>query len=246
MTEQIPALLVILGATPVGSAATLAALKAILSRVYVVKAAMRDFEETGTCNDLTEQSDDELGRLMNWASRLMHSVRSKLEISENGADPDPLTSVLNRRGHDRRVKSTDKGAIIYFGIDFLTKINDRLGHDKGDEAFFRVCRVCCAQLSVWWRAGTVWLQRVRALSARNGTSRAQMVAKLLRTAFSAGVVVSEASVTASVGVEVGPEKFAEPIKLADEATYEAKRGGRNQVRSRTVGGTKVATVKSQA
>ncbi len=235
LTEQVPALLVILGATLVGSGATLAALKAILTPVYVVETAMREFEETGMIANITEQSDDELGRLMRRASRLMKSAQSKLQASENRADMDPLTNVLNRRGFDRRVKSTDKGAIIHFDIDFFKKINDGLGHDKGDEVLCEVAKVAARNLRSNDLLARFGGEEFVIFLPETDQEEALMVAERLRAAFAAEVVAGDAPVTASVGVAVGPENVSELIKQADEATYEAKRAGRNQVRLRVAG-----------
>lgn len=60
-------------------------------------------------------------------------------LLELHARTDSLTKLLNRRGHDTKVRQTkfdpEKGqAVLYFDVDNFKAINDTYGHDVGDAA----------------------------------------------------------------------------------------------------------------
>ena len=50
---------------------------------------------------------------------------------------DPLTGVLNRRAFDlaaeNMLSSTRDAAMIFFDIDYFKQVNDKFGHDTGDQ-----------------------------------------------------------------------------------------------------------------
>src|SRR2546429_2374635 len=63
------------------------------------------------------------------------------------AERDPLTGVANRRGFDRalaelqdRAATPGSGALILLDLDNFKQVNDRLGHQRGDEVLRDVAR----------------------------------------------------------------------------------------------------------
>lgn len=84
----------------------------------------------------------EMGRLQDETVRL----RARVQELESLADTDPLTDVLNRRAFmrelERLIAQVDRYggelSLVYFDIDDLKGLNDRLGHEAGDAAIAHV------------------------------------------------------------------------------------------------------------
>lgn len=229
LADHLTVVLVVLAATLVGTGATLMALKAILRPIYKVEAAMRAFEEGEWIEPLPQDMDDELGRLMQRTSRLMHRVRTRIRDTELSADTDPLTGLLNRRGFDRRVASLGTGAIVALDLDRFKDINDAYGHEFGDKVLQQVASVLGSNLrrqDVLARFGGEEFVAFLPGVSRN---EAVVAGERLRGAIAQSIRVKDRVVTASVGVSLGSTCLASLISHADKATYESKRLGRNKV-----------------
>ncbi|WP_102960896.1 GGDEF domain-containing protein [Mangrovicella endophytica] len=67
------------------------------------------------------------------------------------ADTDPLTGVLNRRGLERWLSSdacgrAERHGVLALDLNEFKQINDRFGHDTGDECLIHFARLIRAQL----------------------------------------------------------------------------------------------------
>ncbi|MFN4263434.1 MAG: diguanylate cyclase [Thioalkalivibrionaceae bacterium] len=160
---------------------------------------------------------------------------------------DGLTGIANRRRFDEVLRKTWQAAqthrhpvsLILIDVDYFKRFNDCLGHEAGDQCLQRVAQTLAAQLF-----------RSRDLAARyggeefaiilpeTGLDDARQVAERLRLALEAMHIDHPARddcavVTASFGVGCWhPTSFCDPfslIRLADQALYSAKNGGRNRV-----------------
>lgn len=170
------------------------------------------------------------------------SLRNEAERYRARATTDPLTLALNRHGFEQRWARLLAGAnpvpghtlaLLVLDIDHFKRINDSCGHDVGD----RVLRELAALLRRQLRS-TDWLARwggeefVVLLPSVSADHVAALAGNLRRAveahAFEPGVPMP---VTVSVGVALRgvDERFDALFKRADEALYEAKRGGRNRV-----------------
>lgn len=170
------------------------------------------------------------------------SLQNEAERYRTRATTDPLTLALNRHGLEQRwarlpvsaaAAPGNALALLVLDIDHFKRVNDSCGHDTGD----RVLRELAALLRRQLRSGD-WLVRWggEEFVAVLPDVRADQVATLAENlrkaveahAFGRGV---PAPVTVSVGVALqDPEEgFDALFKRADEALYEAKRGGRNRV-----------------
>jgi diguanylate cyclase (GGDEF)-like protein len=160
---------------------------------------------------------------------------------------DALTGLANRHFLDqiltRAWRSENRAGhslgILMIDIDHFKLLNDRCGHRTGDACLREVARVLQANLvrpsDVLARYGG---EEFIALLRGVDPDGARVVAERLRTAVRdmrwehpdspLGVVtVSIGVVSAILDGETMPERL---IDLADRALYEAKHGGRNQVR----------------
>lgn len=159
---------------------------------------------------------------------------------------DALTGIANRRRFDevlasewqRASRSGQPLTLGLFDIDWFKPYNDYYGHQAGDECLRQVARVL-----------TLTIGRTSDLVARYGgeefvfispdmdtTAALAMARKLCATLRAQALPHAESSfgiVTISVGIAVAvPDannSVEELIKAADQAMYQAKAQGRNQV-----------------
>ncbi|MGH7548322.1 MAG: GGDEF domain-containing protein [Gemmatimonadales bacterium] len=155
------------------------------------------------------------------------------------ATHDPLTNVLNARAFSNEL-SQELGrnrrygrplALIYLDLDDFKTVNDAHGHATGDAVLRLVAdamRSAVRQADVVGRLGgdefAVLMPETEGMVAHAAASR---LANGIRTVFR-----GTPSVTASIGVvsvtgtEAGTDEL---IRKADQAMYEAKRGGKDRV-----------------
>ena len=151
---------------------------------------------------------------------------------------DDLTGVLNRRGMEQSLDDFEEAAqgmtLVMLDIDHFKHINDRHGHDCGDEVLRRVAAVVAANL----RASDVFGRwgGEEFLVASQGTrmrDAARLAEKLRERVQASDITVAgtRIAVTASFGVALSPPGVpaAAALKRADEALYRAKADGRNRV-----------------
>jgi diguanylate cyclase (GGDEF)-like protein len=166
----------------------------------------------------------------------MSSLR-RLDLALSEARHDALTGAGNFRAFQEQLERllgadrSDPGPVglALFDLDGLKDINDRLGHDAGDEALRGFARRAYATLR-----GGEEVYRVGgdefAIVFDGDAAAAQIVADRVRVAVAAqrrGQVVP----TVSAGIAAAPEHATTPTELiarADEALYAAKRAGKNQ------------------
>lgn len=167
---------------------------------------------------------------------------ARLEL-QDFATTDPLTGVLNRRAFQdavadeqlRMARSGKSAAIILFDLDRFKVLNDAHGHTVGDDVLKNVSAVAHSELrGPFDRLGRWGGEEFIILLNEVTSGQALGVAQRLRSRIQSepleisGVTVG---VTASFGVafvEAG-SCFDAAVSQADNALYEAKARGRNQV-----------------
>jgi len=162
---------------------------------------------------------------------------------------DELTAIANRRFFNlllaqewaRAVREVVPISLIMIDIDHFKAYNDHYGHQKGDEC---LRLVASALTSVAKRPGDYVAryggEEFTVILSHTGMPGALAVAEALRARVEAlnlehPSTMAQAPVTISLGVaSTVPDRLGSPESLvaaADQAIYEAKRGGRNQVRA---------------
>lgn len=157
-------------------------------------------------------------------------ARAALEIEWRFARADPLTGVLNRKAFFEAVESEAQQpgvtVLLYTDINGLKCVNDRLGHEAGDEALQdfadRVTKTI-RKTDVFARLGgdefAIFL-KVRDLSA------ASLVAQRLNMALNLDPIKEETKLKCSIGALVmpaGSRSIDAELKQADSLMYHAKR-----------------------
>jgi diguanylate cyclase (GGDEF)-like protein len=120
-------------------------------------------------------------------------------------------------------------------IDHFKKVNDTWGHLAGDQVLAAIARVLAGQLRSYDVAGRFGGEEFAVLLPGATGATARLVAERLRSAIAATRPLpgSTLRVTVSIGVAAAipaPEDCQDLVAAADEALYEAKQAGRNQVR----------------
>jgi diguanylate cyclase (GGDEF)-like protein len=154
-----------------------------------------------------------------------------LEHSKHLADHDALTGVLNRHGGLQVLPTLAlPGALVLLDLDRFKRVNDRHGHELGDQVLRHVAEVLvkarATDVVVRW-GGEEFLLVLPGTSV----AAARTAVDRLRARVADGVRVEGTPVTFSAGVAElsDPRSFEEALRRADEALYEAKRRGRDQV-----------------
>jgi len=172
-----------------------------------------------------------------WAISLCHR---RLDVM---ATTDKLTGLANRQMFDaalqRAVQSRRRGtrpfALLLLDIDRFKRINDTLGHLRGDAVIRRVAATAKTRLrktDLLCRWGG---EELIVLAAHCCSDAAHELAEALREAVAAAPIFAPddgTRVTVSVGVaEYRPGDTTDAVlSRADRALYRAKRDGRNCVR----------------
>ncbi|MGQ4512549.1 EAL domain-containing protein [Streptomyces sp. DW26H14] len=195
-------------------------------------------------------------------------VRLQAQLQHN-AEHDPLTDLPNRALFTARVgralsgrRAGDAGtAVLFIDLDGFKGVNDRLGHQAGDELLIRAARRLQASVRAGDTAARLGGDEFAALilggDSGGQASRAdrertvQEIAERLRLTLSQPYRVGEdeVRVAASIGVafaEAGSAP-ADLMRNADLAMYRAKAAGKNrvelyvpQLRSEAVRGARLA------
>lgn len=157
-------------------------------------------------------------------------ARAALEIEWRFARVDPLTGALNRKAFFEAVEDeagqTALTVLVYADVDGLKHLNDRLGHEAGDEAlrdFADRVRNAVRKDDVFARIGGdefVIFLRVRDIAA------AELVAQRLNGVLNLDHLDGETKLKCSLGVLVlpaGSKSIDAELKQADTLMYHAKK-----------------------
>jgi diguanylate cyclase (GGDEF)-like protein len=157
---------------------------------------------------------------------------------------DPLTGLLNRKSLLPRFQELQQQAgqqhapicMIAADLDNFKRINDTHGHDVGDavlqEAAYEM-RKCLRTFELFYRIGG---EEFLAVIPGADLAQGRELAERMRSAVERAKP-SQTAITASLGVGVATGDqlgFEQLFNAADQALYEAKHAGRNQVASTEV------------
>lgn len=161
---------------------------------------------------------------------------------------DALTGLPNRRGFIERVgtmldRSRHKGgvvAMLLIDVDWFKSINDVYGHEAGDVVLQGIARCLCVEEGAACTVARLGGEEFAMLVAGLGEVELMHFAEAIRQRLGHhdhGDVIGHRKVTVSIGIAAAATTadFRILYGLADEALYEAKRGGRDRVAIRLLG-----------
>ena len=223
-------LLLLVGATLIGTGLTLWGMHRLLAPLFQVKHAMAVYESTGQIQTLPTQFRDELGEVMQQVNRLVFHVSEHVADQTRKANTDPLTGVLNRRGLFEALPSTLHGHLLFIDLNRFKYLNDTYGHDAGDQVLVQVANRIRHQmrqsdrmqdLICRWGGDefVIYLHQTDAERVLQLHARVQSVFGREVSFEGHGLAVS-----ASIGMaEVAPgDCFAERVAVADQEMFQNK------------------------
>jgi diguanylate cyclase len=161
------------------------------------------------------------------------------------ASTDALTQVMNRAAFSTLVDAylaqvraaeaeTARGALLIIDADNFKSVNDRFGHDHGDEALVTIARSIKAMLRAPDLVGRLGGEEFGVFLPGATTEQAALVAERIRQSVNDATFLpagAEHHLSVSVGGAVFERElpYAELFRLADQQLYAAKRDGRNRV-----------------
>lgn len=177
--------------------------------------------------------------------------KRKEQILDTLASTDPLTRALNRRGFESAVSRLQEirhlknkswlFGLVVLDLDHFKTVNDSYGHDVGDRVLEKVAdtlRQALRDDDLVVRLGgeefAVLLPSATAAVTRRIGERLSNLIRDIKIPVNK-VGTEYLHVTASLGATVGGEgrqnitDLAEAMRIADEAMYEAKESGRDQL-----------------
>ena len=156
---------------------------------------------------------------------------------------DPLTRVFNRRylfeilekEFDRALRYKSSLSFVMVDIDFFKRVNDRFGHQVGDQVLVDVANLVREELRKPDVLGRYGGEEFGVILPETDLKGAWVVAERYRTRvaeYRFGTAHSPIRTTISLGVAAVPDSKVrtvdELVKEADDSLYQAKNLGRNR------------------
>lgn len=173
---------------------------------------------------------------MNAQMEKMEKLNKRLQHAEAQARNDPLTGLGNRRKLREFFTelTEDVTTFLMIDIDHFKHINDQHGHDSGDivlEKLGKMLKVAVRSTDMAARLGG---EEFCIVLPNTSLTQGEQLAEKIRVDIAEETFQTQhghIDVKVSIGVaeRVTNEPIARWLKRADEALYQAKQGGRNQV-----------------
>jgi diguanylate cyclase (GGDEF)-like protein len=179
-----------------------------------------------------------------YASLALETVWELAQVTHSSRT-DQLTGLYNRRYFEERLgivraefaRHQQPCSVIVADVDFFKKVNDTYGHDAGDAVLRAVAATFRENVRAIDLCARFGGEEIAVLLPNTTIEGALESAERLRNALERRTIrhaTREIQVTASFGVATFPttsRTWESLFNAADRALYEAKRSGRNCVRS---------------
>jgi diguanylate cyclase (GGDEF)-like protein/hemerythrin-like metal-binding protein len=156
------------------------------------------------------------------------------------ADTDALTGIANRQGFNEAIarefararRFRHPLAVVLVDLDHFKRVNDRFGHQVGDQVLAGAARMLSTRVRESDFVARWGGEEFAVIASMTDAAGAARLAEKLRALMEVTHLGPVDAMTASFGVaEMRPDDTVESmVRRADEALYQAKSGGRNQVR----------------
>ncbi len=174
------------------------------------------------------------------------ALRSNYQQSVSMAITDSLTGLYNRHFLDAHIENIVNQSLVnqkpfsimMLDMDHFKSVNDTYGHDVGDEILVELAKRMVDAVRSSDLAARIGGEEFMVLMPETDMQAAYMMAERMRRGiaeqpFRISHAEGQISKTISIGIaelNFAGDNAAALIKRADNALYEAKHGGRNQVR----------------
>lgn len=212
------------------------------SQDYSLRAPIRRDDEVGT---LAKRFNHLLKRIEVWQVDLREQLRQQQQVGQKFQDMayrDGLTGLPNRRHFKEALQreltehqeNSQRMAVMFIDLDNFKSVNDRHGHDAGDDVLRQTCACMVQQLrrddELCRLGGDEFALIVKHVADRAAVSA--LAQRLIDSIQGQIQVRGELQLVGmSIGVAFFPEDAEDASKLlehADQAMYWAKREGKNR------------------
>jgi diguanylate cyclase (GGDEF)-like protein len=172
----------------------------------------------------------------------LHHQRLKYAMAELDvlASTDWLTNTLNRRAFTTSASallasdSAPFGTLLVIDADNFKTVNDRFGHEAGDDALKLMVQAIRANVRTDDLVGRLGGEEFGVFLASADDDTARAVAERIRAAvagldFAPGGIGHPLSVSIGGVTAIDRHRFGELFRIADQQLYDAKASGRNRV-----------------
>lgn len=171
---------------------------------------------------------------------LVAELRLVLNKEKTLARTDFLTGTLNRRAFyelanlelTRLKRNQHAFTMIYMDIDDFKAVNDRRGHDTGDQLLKLVAETLAGHIRPFDSLGRLGGDEFAILMPETNQKAARAIAPRLQTILLAKMRENDYPVTFSMGALTylsAPETIEQVLKLTDLLLYRVKRAGKNAI-----------------
>jgi diguanylate cyclase (GGDEF)-like protein len=181
-----------------------------------------------------------VGETVSQAAPVLGNLRA-VAMAETRAATDALTGLPNRRAINDTLKRMvaqahrvqQPLAVLALDLDHFKDVNDRFGHEKGDEVLATVANVLNTTVRTSDFVGRLGGEELVVFAPNTSADGALVVSEKIRDAI-AGIAIPglDRDITISIGYAVLPDHAADGdsvLRKADRALYRAKTNGRNRV-----------------
>jgi diguanylate cyclase (GGDEF)-like protein len=181
-----------------------------------------------------------------FVSHIMASMREMAEQQKKTARTDFLTGIPNRLSFieyagleiNKARRNSRPISMIFLDVDNFKTVNDTWGHHEGDLLLINVVTTITNSIRITDFAARFGGDEFGILLWRSRTSDALLVAEKIKEQLLNLTKRKSWPVTFSLGLvtyEDAPGSVEELVKEADRLMYQAKQGGKNTLRFRTIG-----------
>lgn len=195
--------------------------------------ALRDYI---AINTLLESQDADKKKNYAQMQLSLFKMRKEQEYLKDQVYKDPLTGCLSYRDFEKTVQEYLKRvggrvAVIFMDMDNLKPINDKYGHDAGDQLiieFSGTIKEVLGNTGLIFRKGGDEFVVIRPFTSRDELKGfySTLFARLSRVRIIGKTLTN---ISCSMGIAIAPDDSAQPaelVKMADMAMYRAKKSGK--------------------
>ncbi len=200
-------------------------------------------EHSASLETMVAERTDELHEALRQQARQNESLQTLNRELEYYATTDDLTSLWNRRCFfehaDKEVARAHRyqrpTVLVMMDIDFFKEVNDQYGHQVGDEVLRAVARIVRENVRSHDIVGRVGGEEFAIVMPETQLEEGRELCERLRGAIATNKVEAHGRsvmVTISMGVssvEAEERGVGGAMIRADQALYDAKNQGRNQI-----------------
>jgi diguanylate cyclase (GGDEF)-like protein len=176
--------------------------------------------------------------------QLIVALDQAMRRLEDLAMTDSLTGVRNRRcfmqvaalEFERATRHGRPMAVVLIDVDHFKRINDRHGHQCGDQALIEIAQACQGTLRKTDLLARFGGEEFIVLLPETGQREAVRLAERMRNAVSTDLRLPDHQRPGAVTISLGAVALSRStptldilIQAADQALYDAKHAGRNRV-----------------